>query len=180
MKLIAIPVLLAVGATVAQEMPAPAQPLDQHRWLEQLVGEWDVTAEMSMGPGMEPMRMESTESVRSIGGLWIVGEGNATFAGTTFTSLLTVGYDPNKGTFVGTWIDTMQPHMWSYVGELDEAGKVLTLEAEGPRFDDPSRTTKYRDAFEVKAVDHKVLTSSMLGEDGTWTTFMRADYRRRK
>jgi hypothetical protein len=176
---VSLTALLALGAAAVQDM-APPTPLDQHAWLQQLVGEWDVVAEATMEPGSEPMRMESTESVRSIGGLWILGEGKATFDGSPFTSILTLGYDPAKEAFVGTWIDTMQTHMWNYAGSLDEERKVLTLATEGPSFGDPTQTANYRDAIEIKGPDHKVLTSSVLQDDGTWNTFLRAEYRRKR
>jgi hypothetical protein len=148
--------------------------------LQQLVGEWTATSEATMEPGAEPMRMESTESVRSIGGLWILGEGSASFDGTPFTSILTLGYDPQRKAFVGSWIDSMQTHLWTYVGKLDESRKVLTLETEGPSFADPSKNSKYRDVIELKSADHRTLTSSVQGEDGVWTSFVKADYRRKK
>ncbi|TAH35599.1 MAG: DUF1579 domain-containing protein [Planctomycetota bacterium] len=177
--MIALIAVLAAGAAAVQDIPQAGQT-DQHKWLAQLVGEWTATSEATMAPGTEPMRMESTESVRSIGGLWILAEGSATFFGAPFTSIMTLGYDPQKKAFVGSWIDSMQTHLWTYTGKLDDAGKVLTLEAEGPAFDDPTRTAKYRDAIELKSPDHKVLTSSVQMEDGTWTTFLKADYRRKK
>jgi hypothetical protein len=181
MKTIApIALLVVLAVAHARPQPPPSQRQEQHAWLERFVGEWTVTAEAHMDPETEPMTMESTERVRSIGGLWIVAEGSATFQGVPFTSIMTLGFDPRQKTFVGTWIDTMQPHMWSYLGTLDDARKVLTLTAEGPSFDDPSKTAKYRDAIEWKDADHRVLTSSVQGADGTWTTFMRADYRRKK
>lgn len=168
-----------LSAVAAAQVPEPARPLEQHRWLQQLVGEWNVTMAASMGPGTEPMQMESTESCRAVGQTWVVGEGKANLGGTMFTSMMTLGYDPAKQAFVGTWIDTMQTHLWVYRGTLDDAGKVLTLEAEGPRHDDPTRPAKYRDAIEIVGPDHKRLTSSMLGDDGKWVTFMTADYRRK-
>jgi hypothetical protein len=185
MKSFALLAGLALAAVLPQDaptptMPAPASPDANHEWLQQLVGEWAVTAEMTMEPGAEPMQMESTESVRAVGELWIVGEGSASFGGMPFTSILTLGYDPREEAFVGTWIDSMQPNMWTYRGTLDEARKILTLETEGPSFGDTTETATYRDAIELVSADHKVLTSSVRGEDGTWTTFLRADYRRKK
>ena len=76
---------------------------------------------------------------------------------------MTLGYDSAKGTFVGTWIDSVQPHLWHYTGTLDEARQVLTLESEGPTFDDPTRTAKYRDVIELVAPGHRTLTSSVQG-----------------
>ena len=166
-------------SSAAHAMPEVAK-VAEHAWLQQLVGEWTATSEASMGPGTEPMKMESTESVRSLDGVWVVAEGKATFEGTPVTSLLTLGYDPQEKTFVGTWVDTMHTHLWTYVGRLDEAKKVLTLEAEGPAFEDPSKSAKYRDAIEIRSPDHKVLTSSMQGEDGQWTTYLTAEYRNKK
>lgn len=132
-----------------------------------------------MSPGAEPMKMESTESVRALGSTWVVAEGQMVAQGTPMQSVMTLGYDANKSAYVGTWIDTMQSHLWVYRGELDSTRRTLTLEAEGPSFTDPTRTALYRDAIEIVDANHKKLTSSVRGDDGTWTTFMRAEYRRK-
>ncbi len=178
MKTLACLALLAVGLSTAQDPPPPAERRPEHEWLRQLVGDWRVSSEATMEPGGEPMRSEGSEQVRSFGDLWVVCEGTADFGGDPFRSMMTLGYDPDREAFVGTWIDTMQTHLWTYVGSLDEARRVLTLEAEGPSFGDPTKTALYRDVITIEGPDHKVLTSSIRGEDGAWTTFLRADHRR--
>jgi hypothetical protein len=56
---------------------------------------------------------------------------------------------------------------------------VLTLDSEGPSMKGDGTLAKYQDAIEVKSDDHRVLTSRVLGEDGKWTLFMTAHYRRK-
>ncbi len=157
------------------------EPQKEHEWLQKLVGEWTSEVEASMGPDKPPETFRGTESVRSIGGLWTVGEGRGDMpGGGIMTTIMTLGYDPARKRFVGTFVGSMMTHLWIYDGELDLAGNKLTLDAEGPSFTGDGKTAKYRDAIEFKSDDHRVLTSHMLGDDGQWHGFMTAHYRRTK
>jgi hypothetical protein len=160
----------------------PAAPTAEHAWLQQLVGEWTVRSSASMGPETDAVTQawEATETVRSIGGLWVVGEAHATINGESLHTMITLGYDPAKEAFVGTWIDSSQNMLWLYRGQLDETRKILALDAEGPSFEDPTKTASFRDSIEIKSADHRILTSALKNDDGTWTTFMRAEYQRKK
>jgi hypothetical protein len=168
------------GRLAAQEAPKAPTPQKEHAWLQQFVGEWETEAEAVIEPGKPPMKCQGTEKARAIGGLWVVSEITSSLPGQTMTGLMTIGYDAEKKKYVGTWIDSMTPHLWKYEGSVDAAGKILTLEAEGPNMMVPGKMAKYRDVTELKNKDHKVLTSSMLGDDGKWTTFMTMQARRKK
>lgn len=157
------------------EMPAPTPASAEHVWLGQLVGEWDVKAEAQMGPGLDPMTFEYHTSARWIGGLWVVLETQSA----EFHSLMTLGHDESRGGYTGTWVDSMMPTLWVYSGRIEEDGKALVLEAEGPHPEDPSRRMQGRDTLRILDPDHVQLTSAMKNDDGTWTEFMKADYRRR-
>jgi hypothetical protein len=112
-----------------------AEPHKEHEWLQRFVGEWTFEGECVMGPDQPPMKSTGSESVRSIGGLWVMGEGRGEMpGGGPSTSIVTLGYDPQKRRFVGTFIASMMTYLWVYDGALDAAGKVLTLDAEGPTF----------------------------------------------
>lgn len=153
----------------------------EHLWLQRLVGEWTYEAEAVMGPGQPPTRSQGTESVRPLGGFWVVGEGQGECpGGGPAHTMLTIGYDPKTERFVGTWVGSMMAHLWVYDGSLDESGKVLTLEAEGPDFAGGGTMAKYQDITEFRSDDHRVLTSRVLGGDGHWNRFMTAHYRRRR
>ena len=93
---------------------------------------------------------------------------------------MTLGYDPQRRRFVGTFIGSMMTHLWVYDGVLDAAEKVLTLDTEGPDMAVEGKIAKYKDVIEFKSDDHRVLTSHVLGDDGKWHGFMTAHYRRRK
>jgi hypothetical protein len=157
------------------------EPQKEHRWLERLVGEWTYEGEAIMGPDQPPMKHAGTQSVRSIGGVWIQAEGKMAMPdGTPGTTLMTLGYDPARGRFVGTFIGSMMTNLWVYDGGLDDAARVLTLDAEGPSFTDPAKTGRYKDAIEIVSDDHHILSSQVQAEDGRWHRFMTAHYRRVK
>lgn len=100
--------------------------------------------------------------------------------GGTATTILTIGHDPQKQRYVGTWIGSMMAKLWVYDGALDASESVLTLAAEGPHMTAEGKTAKYRDAIELASDDHRVFTSRMLGDDGTWQQLMTTHYRRNK
>ncbi len=158
-----------------------AEPQKEHRWLEALVGDWTYEAEAGAGPGQPSQKATGSETVRSLGRLWMLGEGLGKMPdGGDAKTQITLGYDPDRKRFVGTWIGSMMTHMFVYDGELDAAGKVLTLSTTGPSFAGDGKNAKYQDVITVKDADHRVLTSRVQGEDGQWTEFMTAHYRRRK
>ena len=158
-----------------------AEPRQEHQWLQKLVGEWTYETEASMGPDQPPMKTGGTESVRSLGGLWVMAEGQGEMPdGSAATTVMTLGYDPQQKGYVGTWIGSMMTYLWVYDGTLDADGRVLTLAADGPDMSVEGKMAKYKDVIEFKSDDHRVLTSHMLGEDGTWHQFMTANYRRKQ
>ena len=155
-----------------------AAPAKEHLWLKQLLGEWKSTGKIFTQPGQPAIETAGTEKVRALGDYWMIAEGQATIAGMPLQSQMTLGFDPAKSKFVGTWIDSSNGYMWHLEGTLDASGKVLTLIAEGPCMEDPGKVTKYRDVIEIKSSSHQALTSSIQKPDGTWRTFASAEKKR--
>lgn len=163
-----------------QTSPMPAQPQKEHQWLQKLVGEWTYEIEAMMGPDHPPEKSTGTEIVRAIGDLWILAEGQGEmFCSGPVTTLVTLGYDPQKQRYVGTWVGSMMNYLWLYDGELDASETVLTLHNEGPAMTGEGKMAKYKDVIEFKSDDHRVLTSHMLRDDGQWQHFMTAHYWRK-
>mgnify|MGYP001766600919 CR=1 FL=1 len=158
-----------------------AEPQKEHQWLQKFVGEWIFEGEASMEPGKPPEKFRWTEKVRTLGDLWILAECQAEMPGCgPSATVLTIGYDPSKGKFVGTFVASMMTHLWVYEGTLDATGRVLSLDTEGPNMATEGKTAKYKDVYEFQSDDHRVVTSHMLGDDGQWHTFMTAEYHRKK
>ncbi len=167
--------------TQRQETTMKIEPQREHRWLEKLVGDWTFEVDATVAPGQPPVKATGTESVRSLGGLWTIAEGQGDMPGCgSSTTMMTLGYDPLKRRFVGTFIASMMTTMYTYSGTLDAKERVLTLETEGPSMSDPGKMAKFRDIIEIKDDDERTLTSRALGDDGKWHQFMSATYRRKK
>lgn len=163
-----------------QELTMMTEPQNEHHWLQKLVGEWTYEAEMKMGLDHPPEKSSGTENVRSLGGLWVLAEGQGEMPGCgTVTTMMTLGYDPQKQQYVGTWVGSMMTYLWVYNGELDAAQRVLTLNSDGPAMTGEGKMAKYKDVIEFKSDDHRVMTSHVLNDDGNWHQFMTANYRRK-
>jgi Protein of unknown function (DUF1579) len=163
-------------ASSAQDYP---KPVPEHEWLQQFVGEWDADTEMYMEPGKPPQRLKATESTRTLGGFWVIAEGKGAYLDQPYASILTLGYDTQKKKYLGTFIDSTLGYLWKYEGTVDPAGKILTLETEGPHPGVPGKLSRFRELTEFKSKDHRVFTSSVEGEDGKWLNLVNINYQRK-
>lgn len=154
-----------------------AEPQKEHEWLHKLIGDWTYESEASMGPDQPVAKVTGKESARSLGGIWIIAEGEGEMPGGGIgLSVMSLGYDPQKNRFVGTWIGSMMTNLWVYDGELK--GDTLTLNSEGPDWEAPGKLANYRDVIEFQDDDRRTLTAFVKGSDGTWGELMKVYYRR--
>jgi Protein of unknown function (DUF1579) len=166
--------------TTQPEETMKAEPQHEHHWLQKFVGEWTYESEVMMGADRPSEKSTGIENVRSLNGLWILAEGQGEMPGCgAAIVLMTLGYDPQKQRYVGTWIGSMMTHLWLYDGELDANERILTLNSEGPDMVGEGKMAKYKDVIDFKSDNHRVMTSHMLGNDGQWHHFMTANYRRK-
>lgn len=110
-------------------MPTPGP---EHTALLERVGTWDVACTYFMDPTQPPMQNAAKETIEAVGGFWTVSRFETDFMGTPFVGRCTLGYDPLKEKYVGTWIDSMSCTLFVMEGRYDDEGKVLTMHHEGP------------------------------------------------
>ncbi len=153
-----------------------------------MIGDWEYESECIMAPGEPPLLGKGTERVRALGDVWVIGEASTSMPdGSPANMQITLGYDTARQRFTGTFVGSMMTNLWVYDGQLDEAGQVLTLNAEGPTMTGEGMTgegitgegmAKYQDIVELRNDDHRVLRSRVM-QDGQWVEFMTANYRRK-
>jgi hypothetical protein len=179
------PLLLSAAANQHTEEPSMGEgfevtPTKEHEWLRQLIGDWTYTSVAEMEPGAPKETFTLRESTRALGDIWVVSEGEGEMPdGRIGRMLITLGYDAARKRFVGSWIGSMMTNMWVYDGELDESGRVLTLDCEGPSMNGDGSIGKYRDVIELTPDGERTLKSFTQKPDGSWQQFMVATYQRR-
>ncbi len=155
------------------------EPQKEHVWLKQLIGQWEFEHECNMGLDQPPMKSSGTQSTRALGELWVVGEiSGALPDGSEARSIITLGFDPARKRFSGTFVSSCMTHLWPYDGTLDAADRILTLDSEGPSFADDGTMAKYQDIIEIIDSDHHTMSSRFLNSSGEWVFFMVGKYRR--
>ncbi|WP_296815351.1 DUF1579 domain-containing protein [Brevundimonas sp.] len=155
-----------------------AEPAEEHRWLQRLIGDW--TVEGRAIPDKPEHRSTGVETVSAYGDYWVVFDGEARMGGQEpARSRITLGFDPTRGVFVGSFVSTHMPSFWGYEGRLDEGGRLLRLACRGPRMDGSPGEADYEDVIEIVSDDERKLRSTVRGADGQWSEFMVATYRRK-
>jgi Protein of unknown function (DUF1579) len=155
------------------------QPTPEHQFLLQLVGDWTLETTCNMGPDQPATVMHGKQSTRALGSLWTLGEMESLGSeGEPMRSLITLGFDPARGKFVGSFIASCMTYHWLYEGSLDQAHRVLTLDAEGPSVAEEGSLAKYQDIIEVLDHDTCLFSSQYLDGEGKWVKFMQGTHRR--
>jgi hypothetical protein len=150
------------------------EPQAEHFALERMVGTWDVKSSVTGPDG------EWSETCRSLDGMWCIAEGEGDMPGGKAKTIMTVGYDPEKGKYVGTWLGTMMGMLWLYEGDLSEDGATLSLYTTGPDCEVEGRTAQYREQIIFQDDDHRLFVSATRQPDGSWKQFQELQYTRRQ
>lgn len=144
--------------------------LSEHKWLHRFVGKWR-TCNDPEAPAEQDF--EGAEVYKAIGENWIQGESivKGKKGEPDQISLTTIGFDPEKGKFVGSWVGTMMNMQWIYEG--DKVGENrLVLDSVGPSFDGTPGEQVYRDIYEFTDDNHRIMKSYVQKSDMKWELFM--------
>lgn len=147
-----------------------------HPWLARMVGDWTYEAECHMPDGTTS-RSSGSDSVRALGGIWVLAESEGGMGCGDGRTQLCLGYQAEQQKFVGTFIGSMMPQLWIYQGQF-EAEERLVLDTEGPSFTGEGRT-RYQDILRWTGENEREMSSQYFNDQGQWVPFMTLRYRRK-
>jgi len=113
--LLAVLALLASVAAGAASWYAPQRatrrgvPLPEHKRLLPFVGQWEGEGKYYLNQVGEPLRLQATETNRMVGQLWLVSDLETNQM--DFASHTVIGYDPEEGKFIGSFVGSFYPLM---------------------------------------------------------------------
>lgn len=169
----ALTLLLMASVSAAEEaVPEFPGPAPEHALLQRFIGSWQTSGECSTGPDTPSMKNRGTMTSRMLGERWVVNDMKIDADGTPVVGVQTIGYDPTKKKYVGTWTDSMINHLWVYEGRYDENSETLVLEADGPNLMAGGAMTRFRDTYRFVTDDRIESTSASLSDEGEWVVFM--------
>lgn len=139
---------------------------ENHAYLKNFVGEWDIQTTAWMEPGGEPATAQnSSKSELILGGRFLKSMFKGNMFGQPFEGLQIVGYDNLKKNYISFWIDSTSTTFYLMTGTRDESGKVMTETGE---WLDPMTggTINVRGVTKVTSQDEYIYELYMTGPDG--------------
>ncbi len=114
------------------EMPAStrlAMPGEKHRWLEPLVGKWNVQMLVWPATGATPIESSQLTATREwiLGGRYLREELTGTFAGNPSHRIALMGYNNLEGRFELVTVDTFEPGQMGYASHTDGEPGLISL-----------------------------------------------------
>jgi hypothetical protein len=113
-----------------------ATPGEQHKKLTDLVGTWDATTTMMMGPGAPPSTSKGTVvNTAVLGGRFLQMQLKADMMGMPMEGIGFLGYDNYNKKYTMFWIDNFGTVMSTAEGSVDKSGNVVAMYG---KMDEPS------------------------------------------
>lgn len=136
------------------------------------LGTWDAET-VVWWPGQPESRSTGVGENRLVAGRWLVTDYRASSG---FEGHGVYGFDPDKGCYVGTWVDSMQTTPARGEGEWDADTRTMRYRMETTS---QGRMIRYREETRTVADGHQVFRSYVPMPDGSEHLMMEINWRRR-
>ena len=155
-------------------------PNENHEYLKNFVGAWDVTTTSWMMPGEEPAITHNFSKAELIlGGRFLRMVFEGTMMGMPFEGIQIIGYDNIQKKYISFWIDNSSTGFYLLSGMLDDSGKVMTEKGVWP---DPMSGGNMKVKTTTKWIgpDEFVYEMFMIGPDGQEFKSLQNQMKRKK
>lgn len=146
---------------IMKQMMELAAPGPEHKALDRLVGTWNATIKMWMGPGEPSVTTGNATYEWILGGRFLKSTHKSTMMGMPFEGMGLEGYDRAQKRYISLWFDTMGTGYMSLIGNATADAKRLTYT--GAMFD-PAQGHDVKVREEVEWVDANKFVFSMYAE----------------
>ncbi len=160
-----------------------ATPGENHKFLENWVGNWDASTKMWQAAGAPAEESKATSvGTMMMGGRYFSEEVKGTFdmggGEVAFEGKALMGYDNAKKKYFSLWIDNFGTGLWEEWGERSADGKSITTTGEGY---DPMMGVTHKSKSVATLVDANTRRLEMYKgmPDGTMFKAMEITYKRR-
>ncbi len=161
-----------------QDASALVGATESHAEVRRKVGDWLVRCTYFMGGETDPIEVAGRERGEMLGDLWCNSRFEADMLGSPLSGNASLGFDPVKGKYVGTWKDSATPFLYTFEGDFDAAEGVF--EMEGINFDPVRRCpANYRSRIEFISKDEHILNLSIDVPDNDPIMVLRYHYTRK-
>src|SRR5262245_32113964 len=118
-------------AALLQASLASAQDANAVKQMKRDVGNWNVVVKMFGDPSSAPTISKATETNIMLGDTWLIGQFKGEIMGMNYEGLRQTGFDPEKKTFVASWVDSTSPYVTRMEGSWNETTQTMTLAGTG-------------------------------------------------
>jgi len=141
--------IVAAGAiSIAAVRPAALfgqdmmpKPTEEHTLLQKSVGTYEGTVTMHV-PGLPQDPVPATDTISALGKFWTTSRFESNFGGMPYSGVGQMGYDPAKKQYIGTWAESLSPHLSIMEGVHDKESGKLIMRYEAP--DMTGKLTQHR------------------------------------
>ena len=149
----------------------------EHAEVRRKAGKWKVRCTYYMGGDSDPIEVDGTEHGEMLGDLWCNSRFEADMLGSPLSGNGSLGYDPVKKKYVGTWKDSATPFLYTFEGDFDPV--IQVLEMKGLNYD-PVRCCQatYRSRVEFISDSEHVLDLSIDVPEGLPIKVLRYHFKR--
>lgn len=126
-----------------EAMQASMTPNENHKLLQQFVGDWDVKTKFYSAPGAPPEESTGTMTAKSeFEGRFVTGTFKGNYMGMPFEGRLAMGYNNDAKQNESIWYDSMGTGMGFATGKASSDGKVFTMTGTHTEPDGTKKTTR--------------------------------------